>query len=134
MGIVLPLPTRFRRTEPSVGGVCGSTLLCLSSRFLGLFRLSSGIQDPEYATGQVSLDAASDFLVGFALGATFLDVFAGFGIIGHPGDRSRVQGAVEPPFAATIQSMPYRVPRRSRDWIHTRQTGESGLAADPSLV
>lgn len=47
------------------------TLLCLSSRFLVFFGLGRGSQDSEDATGEITLDAATDFLVGFAFGTAF---------------------------------------------------------------
>ena len=62
----------------------------LSSGFLGFFRTGRGSLKPEYAPGQVTFDAASDLLVGLALGAALLDVVARLGVMGHPAGGSHV--------------------------------------------
>lgn len=65
------------------------TLLYLSSRFLDFFRLGRSSQDSEDTPGQIAVDAAPDLLVNLALGATFLDVVSGFGVLSPV---CRVQG------------------------------------------
>ena len=52
--------------------------------------------------GKVALDAAAYFLVGSTLGASFLGILAGFGVMGHFGDRDHVQGTVQGSVSAPV--------------------------------
>ena len=53
--------------------------------------------------GEVSLDAAPDFLVGLSFGAAALDVGDGRRVAPHAGDRDGVQGAVELAVAEAVE-------------------------------
>ena len=59
---------------------------------------------------EVALDAAAYFLVGSPLGASFFGILVGFGVMGHFGDRDHVQGTVQGPVSAPVQSVSDRVP------------------------
>ena len=57
-----------------------SILLCLSS---GLVLGGLGVEGSEDSAGDVALEAASNFTIGFAFGASFGYVVTGFRVGGH---------------------------------------------------
>lgn len=55
--------------------------------------------------GEVALGASADPAVGVSLGASVLDVGAGFGVAGHADHHGYVQGAVEASVATAVESV-----------------------------
>src|SRR5665647_3664673 len=83
------------------------TLLCLSSR--AGFDVG-GFEGAVDLPGEVALETAADLLGCAAFGASSLDVGAGVGVVGHARDRRDVQGAVQAPVAAAVESVSNGVP------------------------
>ena len=104
------------------------TLLCVSSRRYGTVQLTI---DP---SGEVALEAAADLLVGAAFGAASFDVGAGGGVAAHAGDDGHVQGSVQPPVTATVETVSGGVSGRGGDGVDTGERRERGLGAEPTDV
>lgn len=73
--------------------------------------------------GDVALQAPGDLALGLAFGETSLDVGAGGWVHAHSGGPDGVDRAIQLPVTATVQLMPRRVGRRSRDWARSRDLG-----------
>src|ERR1022692_3418653 len=86
------------------------TLLCLSS--LAESAVAEGAVD---VPGQVALDAAADFPVGFAFGLAALDVGEGGRVAAHAADRDDMQCPVELPVAEAVEAVAVGPPGGHRD-------------------
>lgn len=69
----------------------------------GLQALILSIEDSKNSAGEIALEAASDFAVGFAFGPSFCDVGFGFLIMSHFAYRHHMQSAVQASVAAAIE-------------------------------
>src|ERR671919_758087 len=78
------------------------TLLCLSRSTCWCH--GSG-EVPVELAGDVALDAAANLPWGLSLGGASLDVGAGAGTAADPGQRDGVDGAVQCPVTAAVESM-----------------------------
>src|SRR5215469_17491626 len=80
----------------------------------------------EEVAGEVALDAAADLAVGFAFGATALDVGLGFRMAAHAADGDGVQGAVELAVAEAVEAVPVGAAGGGRDGCGAGQHAEGG--------
>lgn len=69
------------------------------------------------ASGEITLEDASDFAVCLAFRASAFDVSTSLLIVDHTDHRDDIQRAVELPVSAAVESMPCGVPRRCRDRV-----------------
>jgi len=100
------------------------TLLCLSSFAEGAVEMA----------GEVALEAAADFPVGFAFGAAALGVGDGGRVAAHLVDGDDVDGAVELAVAEAVEAMAVGPAGGHRDWRGAREHAEGSLAVDPAGV
>lgn len=69
------------------------------------------VEDSEDSAGDVALQTASDFSVGFLFGLSFLNIGAGFSIVGHLADGHYMQGTVQGSVATAVETMAHGVAR-----------------------
>src|SRR5215208_4577605 len=85
-----------------------------------------GSEDPVDLTGDVSLEAADDLLLGLALGCTLGDVGSGPLIAAHAADGDHV----ECPVGMSVQTMADTLARGRRYGCGPAQVGKGSLALE----
>ena len=80
------------------------------------------------AAGEVALEAADRFAVGFAFGGFAGDVGLGFGVAAGAGDGDAMDRRVELAVAAAVEAVAVGLARADRDWCESGGAGELGVA------
>ena len=78
-------------------------------------------------SGEVALDASSDFAERAALREASLEVSLGVGVAAHLDHRRGVQGMVQTSVTAAIEAMPDGVARGRGDRVDVGERGECGF-------
>ena len=84
--------------------------------------------------GDVALEAADGFGFGLAFGAASLEVVAGCGVVGEPGDHDAPERAVGLTVTTTAESMPLLFAARGVERRGSAESGEGSFVVDPARV
>src|SRR5262245_30568419 len=110
-------------------------LLCMSSSFRKIVLWSGGRfraeQNPVELASDVPFEAADDLFLGLAVLGPAFDVVAGARVVGHPGQRDDVQGAVGLAVAAAVEPVPGGFAAGGRDRANPAQSRERPLRVQP---
>src|SRR5690606_21816600 len=84
---------------------------------------------PVELSGDVALEAAADFSVGLAFGASTLEVGTGGGVVAHAVQSNDVQSAVELAVAAAVEAVTGGESGAGGDGRDAGEAGERGFVA-----
>src|SRR5438045_9706439 len=91
-----------------------------------------GLQHAEERASEVALEAADCFAAGFAFGLSALDVGDRFRVVLAAADDDGVQGAIQQPPAAPIESPAGELARATRARRSTAQPPARGTHPEPA--